>query len=210
MGIHVQSDTFIGKAIRWALTKMQKRLCELNNLPFDPEKLVWGNHDGIVIYRRSGWYIGEALAGGSVFTRLEKYEKDIAAGKCKVAFYYPKNAGINEGLSASAYWMLHVFGTPYDYFAYPRLMVKAFLFDWEHSSIPLFQWIGNKSAGWEWANWCTEGWSRAWLGCGLDPLQTNNPTPLTVEHRLGWLPQHPAEQITLDDRTNDVCSTTGD
>ena len=205
MGIHVRSTSWIGRNIRWALTKMQKRLCKRRGLPFDPAKPVWGNHNGIMIFRRSGWYIGEALPRGSTLTPIESYEAEIEAGTAEVRFFYPLNAGDKEGVSASAYWLVHVCGTPYDYAAYPRLIVKSLVMDWEHSSIPLLRWIGAKSCGWEWANWCTEGWWRAWMGCGLDPLQTKNPTPLTIEHRIGWLPQYPGNEVTLADWTEKVC-----
>jgi hypothetical protein len=205
MGIHVQSTSWIGRNIRWALTKMQKRLCKLNGLPFDPAKPVWGNHDGIMIYRKDRWYVGEALPQGSVLTPLENYEAEIAKGTAKVRFVFPLAASERDGVNVAAYWLMFIAGTPYDYAAYPRLIVKSLVMDWEYSNVPLFRWIGRKSAGWRWAHWCTEGESLAWRGCGLDPFGSNNPTPLTVEHRVGWLPQHPGDEVTLADWTEKVC-----
>jgi hypothetical protein len=85
-------------------------------------------------------------------------------------------AGANkeDHAKAAAWWMAHVQNSPYDWMAFPRLLLKAIFGDW----FP-------KAAGKEWANWCTEGWANAWKhGAGIDVWGKTNPTPGTTDKRL--------------------------
>jgi len=196
--VHRRSHTKVGSFLRWGMNKWIKRICKELKCPVEE---VWGNHDGIITQRRidNRWGVGEATKSGSVVTLLEEYERDMNDGTCEVRIFEPVDGlGNGVGANASMNWHLEVKGTPYDYMAYFRLMIKSLFFD-----------VWSKAAGWEWANWCTEGMDRSFRPNppGIDLYQTRNPTPLTSEQVAGILPMKPGKVVTLKEVTVQVIVT---
>ena len=134
----------------------------------------WGCHDGIVL-RRGPFeaQIGDSRPFRARPTPLSRYNHMIREGKLSVRIYEVVGAyGLHERRAAK-WWAEEVRGTIYDFGAFPLLFTKALLGDW----LPTV-------AGWEWANWCTEGVMFAYLkGAGLDPWNKRNCTPFTTEKR---------------------------
>lgn len=142
----------------------------------------WGSHDALVCRVHSeefagidpGTYIGDAMPVRARLSTLDHWEAAIAAGTARVRIYRPRCYAQTLGQAASDNWILHVRGRLYDFAAFPRLLIKA--------------WLGdrlNSAAGWCWANWCTEGVAEAWRSAGLDLYHgRNNPTPLSSEHEV--------------------------
>ena len=147
----------------------------------------WGCHDGIVI--RSGPAkagIGDSRPFRARTTPLSYYNEMIRGGILEVRIYELVEATYDQERAAVSYWLRNVHGTIYDFGAFPLLFTKAMLGDW----LPTV-------AGWEWANWCTEGVMMSYLkGAGLDPWNKRNSTPKTTENR--------AEAGLLRDVTEDV------
>jgi len=137
----------------------------------------WGNHDAILI-RMCGshaWYVGDAQPPFAKLTPLSDYEKWIGAGEIDVLWMWPKGAAKEDGQRAALHWIIHINGRPYDYAAYPRLILKCLCGDWI-----------KRASGLTWAFFCTESVRESWLkATHLDPWAGNQtPTPYTTEKRV--------------------------
>ena len=194
----MRSNSRLGRMIRWALNKWLKRICETLGVPVVE---VWGNHDGITVKVNSKMFVGEATPRGSILTPVEEYERLMDLGKCEVKIYEVIGASPADEKNAAMYWILNVKGRPYNWMAYPRLLWKSMFFDLSYSKIEWLKKIGDKVAGWEWADWCTEGFQNAWMFI-KNVLQTGNPTPLTVEQIAGEVPRRAGKVTMLRDVTD--------
>jgi len=199
MILHVRTNTLIGSLLRYAMNKWVKRICKKLN---KPEVEIEGNHDAefVIGLTFSALRIGECLMmSGGVLTSLFEYERRMNSGKVKCWVYEVIGASEQDGIRASYNWLSKVWHTGYNYTAYPRLFIKSFFSDWEDSSIAWKRKIGEKAAGSEWDNWCTEGDQRSWIKFppGIDVWQTNNPTPMTTEQVAGRIPMKAGKKITL-------------
>jgi hypothetical protein len=113
----------------------------------------------------------------------------IVQGILLVRIYEVVGASPEQEKRTTDYWANNIRGTVYDFGAFPLLLTKALLGGW----IP-------SVAGWEWANWCTEGVMMSYLkGAGLDPWDKRNSTPKTTENRVeqGRL-KDITDQMTVD------------
>jgi hypothetical protein len=132
---------------------------------------VWGNHDALAIPYNNRMRIGETAPMFSRLIEVGDYNAEIEAGTIRARVF--RMPGLTEEMKARAceWWIDNVQGRPYDFAAYPRLLVKCIVGD-------LFA----GEAGWRWANWCTEGVAKA-LSAGVqgDVYGTRNPTPLHTE-----------------------------
>lgn len=148
----------------------------------------WGNHDALVLSLPSGVGIGDTEPMRSKVTSLADYEKLMNAGgksRIEVKVYIPEGYTAVLGNNASWYWQQNVKGTMYDFRAYPRLFIKGISKGF-FEQVPGIGALARKPAGWEWANWCTEGVCKAWKHAGqIDIAGKENPTPLTMEKRVG-------------------------
>jgi len=211
MWIHVRSNWWLGRGIRFALNKWEARTCKQLGVPAVP---VWGNHDGIVIgpnvpHIGPDWGIGEALAEGSVITSLEQYEKDMASGHLEVRVFVPLPRTPEENprevmWKAACNWEMDVEDRKYDYWAYIGLICQAFL-GWHISTDERGHF------------WCTEGADDAYILCppDYDLLQDDTPTPMHVEQVArtagaaegqSLIPRPLKRIITLQEVTQDVLS----
>jgi len=161
MILHVRTFGWIGRLIRIALGARGHH--------------VWGNHDGLLIFRHGQWWVGESVLPVARLTLLADYESREDAGKCELRVYDIVGAKLVNRLKAVDYWLTNVCGSPYDCLAFPRLLLKAIFGD-----------VFAGEAGWEWAHWCTEGVAFSWdSGANMSVWKKENPTPLTTEKRVG-------------------------
>ena len=144
---------------------------------------AWGNHDALLWHKAGAWWVMDAEPPVAKLTPFDTWEARRMAGKAELRFYFPLGAMSMDGRVACKWWLQHVRNSPYDYNAFPRLLLKAMFGDW---------W--RKPAGKEWKFFCTESVRDAWKFGGFDPWQKNSPTPRTTEKR--------AEAGLLDDYTN--------
>lgn len=189
---HVRSNWWLGRGIRYALNKWERRVCNKLQVPF---KECWGNHDGILIgpdvpHIGDPWCIGEALSQGSILTSLSKYERDIASGKIAVRVFEVATWPANQW-RAAAEWTINVDDHGYDYWAYAGLIAKAFL------NIDV-------ATGEREHFWCTEGVQAAYLAMKIDVLQDKTPTPLQVEQVAGLVPRPEGRTQTLREVTDEI------
>lgn len=206
---HKRSLTSLGKFLRWGMNKWMRRIVKNMDVPF---KEVWGNHDGIVVNSlEKGICIGEALGKGSIMTPISHWEKDANRGKSEIRIYEvisddPKEVGRQAALN----WVNNVSGTDYNYKGYFRLLIKSMFFDWSNSRLPFLKVIGEKAAGSEWDNWCTQGVDRSFdfHPPDIDIFQTENATPMTTEQVAGVLPRKTGKETTLRDVTEWVIDRT--
>ncbi|MBU2177772.1 MAG: hypothetical protein KJ556_21980 [Gammaproteobacteria bacterium] len=210
---HVRSERgFEGRLIRWALARWSRRLARAGvgqvivPAGWSEAGGAWGNHDGIVAAALDGqWGVGEQTARGAAWTPMTDYLADMARGLYSVRVYEPMEADAEAMRRAARNWWMHLRGRPYDFMAYlPRLAWKALVSDWADSSVAWKRRIGRTPAGWEWAGWCTEDVAIAYRirpAPAIDLLQTQNPTPLTVEQCAGQAPRRPRVRVTLRDVT---------
>ncbi len=204
--LHVRSNTPSGRFLRWGMNKWAKRICKQLDVP---RQEVWGNHDGIIVaHPATGELgVGEALTKGSVFTPLTKYERSMAKNKHECRVFRAGELTPTMRRAASHNWWAYVKGTGYDFAAYGRLMLKSLFMDWEYSDCHVLRDIGERAAGHEWDNWCTQGVGNCYAKYAppeYDVFQTRNPTPMTVEQVVGDLPKRPGKLITLVNITSDV------
>lgn len=147
-----------------------------------------GSHDTCVI--DSGW-LGESTMKPPVahLTALVDYEAMAERGDVLISVLRIPNLTDEERDAIASAWCLHVKGTFYDFRGIAKLCVKETLL----KAIPDDSPFWNRSLGWEWANWCTEGWAKAIREAGKrfpsvaanDPFaDKQNPTPRTVENRV--------------------------
>lgn len=175
---HVRTDTTFGKLIRKVL------------------KGVFGNHDGLTAKINDDWFIEESVPFFATLTPINDYIKKIDSGNYQVRIYRVKDATKEKKNKAVEYWLKNIYKTFYDFFAMPRLLWKADIFDLSNSKITWLKKLGDKACGFEWSNWCTEGCATAWLkGANFDVWKKTNPTPLTTEKRVG---------DTLEDVTQEI------
>jgi hypothetical protein len=202
--VHVRTYTPMGSLIRWALTKWIRRIARAQNIP-NPDRLeVWASHDGLIVRNliTGALAIGEAeMVGGAQITSAEKYAARIRSGKCSVRLFEVVGVSPLQAAQASAQWYTGEQGHAYNWLGFPRLLVKALLFDLSDSSWKWLRRLGDKAAGWKWADWCTQGVADSWRADppALDPWQTANPTPLTTEQVAGLLPRKPGKRLTLSE-----------
>lgn len=185
--LHARSYGLVSRAIRAGLTRgIRMQIPSANP--------VWGNHDGLLVPLSGGWYVGESVCPKARLTPISEYERRANAGECEIRLYFPGEASPILGQAAADCWLRRVYGTWYDFMAYPRLLFKNIVYDWLDTEI-----------GWEWANWCTEGVSEAWHAPFGDyrVLGKKQATPLTVEKRAGY---YGNDKITLYDVTRH-CTT---
>lgn len=175
--IHGRGQTFYAKAIRKVLSR---------GLPKGKE--CWGNHDAIIVrdpYTHE-LRIGESVPMFAMMTLISDYEKKINAGAYEIKVYRVKAAEVGDGCKAADYWVAHVNNTAYNFLGILKLLVKY-----------LFSSALTRTAGWEWAHWCTQGVAESWKnGTGLDPWHKRSPTPYTTEKR--------AEEGVFEDITSQV------
>jgi len=150
--------------------------------------------------------IGEALPIGNVITPRSIYEREMNRGKIKVKIYRVVGVSEHDMLWANYNWVMKIKGRPYNFMGYPRLMIKSLFFDWSdikptNKIKQLMKWIGDSSAGWEWAEWCTEGIDHAYRKWKpfIDIFQTENATPLTGDQVAGICPRKPGKKIMLEE-----------
>lgn len=154
--IHTRDQTFLGRRIQRALGS-------------------WGNHDALVVWDHDRLAIGESVPPRAKITPLSEFERRLNTGRYALTFFRPVNATDDMGARAAIWWIHNIYRKPYDWGAYPRLLIKSLVGDWIKSA-----------AGWEWAWYCTEGVAAAWLfGAGVDVFRKKNPTPKTTEKRMG-------------------------
>lgn len=203
MWVHVRSNWWLGRGIRFALNKWEGRVCRKLGVPF---KEVWGNHDGLIIldnvpHTGAPAGIGEALGKGSVITPLDQYEKDMASGHLEVRVFEPVPRTPEENVRetmwrAACNWENDVNDHPYDYWAYIGLICQALLgIDVSTADRQHF--------------WCTEG-----AMDGYDPtppgppdydlLQDDTPTPMHVEQVADLIPRPAGRTVTLREVTESV------
>lgn len=152
--LNMSTRTIMGGLIRRALRfKWDGRLSDIPN------------HDALVVEHNGRLYVGESKPLFAGLTPISEYERKVESGEI-YNLRIMAVAGTTEGqeLAAAREWMLHVFGRPYDFCAFPRLLWKATVGDWLPSA-----------AGWEWAWYCTEGVRSAYkTGAGIDPWGKEN------------------------------------
>jgi len=203
MWVHVRSNWWLGRGIRYALDKWEARVCARLGVP---AARVWGNHDGLIMtplvpHIGPDYGIGEALAQGEVISPLEDYERDMAKGELEVRIYKPLLRTPNEDVrrvmwQAAVNWETDVSSHRYDYWAYVGLIVRCFFgIDVKTSDRTKF--------------WCTEGCQDSYDPSPMrepayDILQDDTPTPMHVEQVAGLIPMPAGRRITLQDVTADV------
>ena len=202
--LHFRGTSKIARLIQWAQAKWYKRHCRRNGLEY---RAPWGNHDGLLCrYPGSlNWFCGEALQQGSVITPIEEIERQINAREIECRVYQVIGMTDGAGMRVCDNWRRYVSGTPYDWAAYPRLIIKTLVMDWEQWPWP-FSCIGRKAAGWKWANWCTEGVAAAYSKWPphISIINNSNPIPMHVEQVAGELPCRPPRAVKLRDITDQV------
>jgi len=205
--LSVQSYGTTAKKVRSSLTTYIQRYARQSGDPEWQKWKVWSNHQGLVVRDTATGQLGIAESTperGAAITPWVDYERDIRSGKYKVRVYEVLGASSTAGAQAQSNWIAKVKGTFYDYLAYIRLTIKTLFIDL--SDISPTNWftswlksIGDRAAGWKWANWCTEGVGKAYVmdPPGIDIYQTPNPTPATHEQVAGELPRKPEKKTTL-------------
>ena len=198
MMLHVKTRNVIGYLLRYAMNKWAKRICESLGVPIVKVK---GNHDALFIRSlTTSLSLGECLMfSGGVLSPLSKYEQLMDSGDAECWVYEVIEGTEHDGIWASYNWISTVWHTGYNYSAYPRLLIKSLFSDWSESKVAWKRRIGDKAAGWEWDNWCSEGNGRAWRKSppGINYYQTNNPTPMTTMQVAGEIPMKAGKRITL-------------
>lgn len=134
----------------------------------------WASHDALAVIINGNFFVGDAVPPVAQPTPMPALLDEIALGKVEIRVARPYNATRQQGEAAAAWWMANVNGTPYDFGAYPRLLLKALVGD-------RCPW----PVGWEWAWYCSEGVRGAWQhATGRDYWGKNSPTPRTTENRI--------------------------
>lgn len=171
---HTRGQSNFAKLIRKALNANK------------PNPRCWGSHDAITVEVNNEWFIGESKPLRACLTPIQEYLDEINKNIVEVRVYNVIDATMLQGSKAATYWTLEVNGTLYDFAAFPRLLFKALIADFSTSKLKWIKRLGDIACGSEWANWCTEGCSKAWKnGAGIDVWAKPNPTPFTTEKRIG-------------------------
>ncbi len=203
----VQSNGRFGKLLRGIFNHWIKRLCEEYDLEFEE---AFSSHTAEFVNPKVaetvGMAIGESLVkGGSVYTSIDEYERRMSKGEIEVKVCRVKGISDHDQMWAAYNWAMNIYGRPYNYMGFPRLLIKALLFDWsdiepKNTLQRAMKRIGDKAAGWEWAEWCTEGVDysyRKWKPW-INIFQTKNSTPLSGDQAAGLCPRKPGKKITLE------------
>jgi hypothetical protein len=203
MWVHVRSNWWLGRGIRYALNKWERRVCRKLGVPFVE---VWGNHDGLIMtpsvpHAGADWGVAEALAQGEVVTPLDQYEKDLESGHLEVRVFEviprTETENIREIMwRAAVNWETDCSSHPYDYWAYVGLILKA-IFDIDVST-------ANREHF-----WCTEGCQDSFhpnppKAPDYDVLQDGTPTPMHVEQVADLIPRPNGRARTLQEITDEV------
>ena len=197
MILDVRSYGFFGRGIRFAQNIWQKRIRRILG---KSERITkpWGNHTAVVLDSNS---IGEALVKkGNVVTPVDEYNEMIRDGKIEVRVYEVIGITKEQELEVIKNWNTYVKNRKYDYEAFPRLIYKAMVSNWEDSLNPIKRKIGNIIAGSDHRFWCTQGIQETFINpivyldifCG-----ERNPTPMHVGIRAGEIPEINKKPITL-------------
>lgn len=147
-----------------------------------------GSHDTCVIDRN---WLGESTMKPprAHLTTLADYEAKAERGEILISVLRIPGLTLLERAAISNAWCKHVRGTFYDFRGIAKLGLKLGLRNWT----PEDSRFHKKALGWEFANWCTEGWAKAIREAGKlfanvaarDPFDNKrNPTPRTVENRV--------------------------
>ena len=147
-----------------------------------------GSHDTCVI--NPDW-LGESTMKPPFahLTELADYEAKAERGEILISVLRIPGLTLPERAAISNSWCKHVRGTFYDFRGIAKLGLKLGLRNWT----PEDSRFHKKALGWEFANWCTEGWAKAIREAGKlfanvaarDPFaDKRNPTPRTVENRV--------------------------
>ncbi len=175
--LHARTSGFFGKAIRWAQGRQAKH---------EGLGKVWGNHDALMVWLAGAWWVCDAEPPVAALTKWDEWEQRVRKGKARVRFYWPTGAFEMDGSAAAHWWLDHVRNSPYDKWAFPRLMWRAVFRPWWKSQ-----------AGKDHAWWCTESVRGAWKFAGWDPWGHVNATPLDSEQAVG--------EGGLEDWTGEIC-----
>lgn len=147
-----------------------------------------GSHDTCVI--NSAW-LGESTMKPPFahLTALADYEAKADRGEILISVLRIPDLTLPERWEISNQWCCVVRGTFYDFAGIAKLGIKLGVRDWT----PEDSRFHKRALGWEFANWCTEGWAKAIREAGKyfpnvaarDPFaDKKNPTPRTVENRV--------------------------
>ena len=194
----VRSYGMFGRGIRYAEGKWQRRISKFKLIPY---KAPWGSHNALVL---ANDVVGEALIKeGNIVTLVDNYNKMIKDGKVEVRFYEVINVITEQENQATNIWIKKVQGKKYDYQAFPRLILKSLVYNWQDSHNRILRYIGSVGAGSKHRFWCTQAVEIAYkhmdIFCG-----DKNPTPMHVEIRAGELPEMRVKRITLKNISKDV------
>lgn len=135
----------------------------------------WGCHDGMVVRDpvTGELGIGESVTPRARITPLREYNREIREGTTEVKVLRVSIANYAQQELAAVTWVRDINNTIYDFGAFPLLLLKSIFGD-----------ISNIVAGWEWANWCTEGIAYSYMRVGCYAWSKRNPTPKTTENRM--------------------------
>ena len=147
-----------------------------------------GSHDTCVV--NTAW-LGESTMKPPFahLTALADYEAKADRGEILISVLRIPHLTFSERLAISDAWCDYVKGTFYDFLGIAKLGIKLGLRKWTPEDSRFYK----RALGWEFANWCTEGWAKAIREAGKrhaniaarDPFaDKKNPTPRTVENRV--------------------------
>lgn len=131
---------------------------------------AWGNHDALLWHEAGAWWVLDAEPPVARLTPFNEWEARMRAGKAQIRFYWPYGARSMDGREAAKWWLRHVNNSPYDRWAFPRLLWRSLIGPWWKSQ-----------AGRDEAWWCTESVRAAWRSAAFDPWGENNATPALTE-----------------------------
>jgi|GEM_PF-2383428 hypothetical protein len=147
-----------------------------------------GSHDTCVV--NNAW-LGESTMKPPFahLTALADYEAKAERGEILISVLRIPDLTLPERWGISQAWCERVRGTLYDFAGIAKLGLKLGVRNWT----PEDSRFHKRALGWEFANWCTEGWAKAIREAGKlfknvaarDPFaDKKNPTPRTVENRV--------------------------
>jgi hypothetical protein len=132
------------------------------------------NHDALVVEHNGRLWVGDSMYPRCKLTSLEDYDKALADGSIyNMRILRVRAATTKQHHDAAEWWIHNVLGTPYDWYAFPKLLIKAFLGD-------MFECV----AGVRWAWYCTEGVMDSFSAQGISIYEKYHPTPLTTYKRM--------------------------
>ena len=99
------------------------------NLLFRKVSGSWGGHVAPVIQKGGMIGMGNSHASGSEWQPLDRLEERLDNGEIDVRVYRPRYYTIGQLIRASNWWLQHVDGTGYDWWAYIGLAIKVLFWD---------------------------------------------------------------------------------